>query len=158
MSGRKGISVIRFIVVAACAYAAGLTPAWAEQRCTGFGSYADGTQLPETFRRNGFRFDFGNEGTVIFDSAAIFHDTDAFIKLPFAGKKTHLVIKAHTAAWIGVKALDKAGNVVDTFEEGPPYPAPLVIDFASTAGDITKLVLDGGGNESGIARVCVTRD
>lgn len=158
MSKKNGISVIRFVAVAACAYAAGLSPAWAEQKCTGFAAVADGTQLPEIYRKNGFRFDFGIEGTVVFDHAAIFHDTQASIKLPFAGKKTHLVIIPHTAAWTSVQALDRSGNVVGKFEEGPPYPNPLVIDFESTGGDIVKLALDGGGNESGIRRVCVTRD
>lgn len=158
MSKKSGISVIRFIAVAACAYAAGLAPAWAEQKCTGFGSYADGTQLPEIFRKNGFRFDFGDRETTIFDRAAVFHDADASVKLAFAGKKTHLVIIPHTAAWTSVKALDAAGNVVGAFEEGPPYANPLVIDFVSSGADIVKLAIDGGGNESGIRRVCVTRD
>lgn len=158
MSKTNGISVVRFIAVAACAYAVGLSPAWAEQKCTGFASVADGTPLPEIYRKNGFRFDFGIEGTAVWEGAAHFHDADASIKLPFAGKKTHLVIIPHTAAWTSVKALDRAGNVVGTFEEGPPYPTPLVIDFESSAGDIVKLALDGGGNESGIRRVCVTRD
>lgn len=162
MPERKGISVIRAIrfgAIAACAFAAGLAPAWgAQTKCTSFAGFDEGTLLPQHYRQGGFKFDFGNERNSIFDHAIIFDGRGATIKTPFAGRKLHLELKAHTGMAITVNAIDSTGQVVGTFDQGPPYPSPLVINFKSDAGDLVKLALAGGGNESGISRVCVTRD
>lgn len=158
MPGKAGVSVVRFIALVACAFAAGAAPAWAEQRCTSFAGYAEHTPFPQHYRQGGFKFDFGNETNVIFDHAIIFDGQGATIKTPFAGRKVRLELKAHTGQGILVNAINSAGDIVQTFDQGGPYPSPLVINFKSDAGDIVKLALEGGGNESGISRVCVTRD
>lgn len=154
---------MRFSVARLCTLAAlmttALAPAWAAQRCANFAAFADMTPIPEIYRQNGFRFDFGDKDTVAVEHTAIFwaHE-NASVKTPYAGKEVVLDLTARTGEQISVKAVNAAGQVVSAFDVPPPYNNPLRIRLQSAAGDIVKLKLEGGGNETGIAKVCVKRD
>ena len=159
MHSKRGPFAPRTLAIAACLISACLAPAWGAQRCASFASFDEGTPLSEKYRQRGFRFDFGDQSTQTFDHAAIFWgEQNPSVKTPYAGKKIHLEIKPHTAAWISVQAIDANGNVAGSFDQGPPYPNPLIMNFESAEGNLVRVNLQGGGNESGIARICVKRD
>ena len=150
---RAGFSVARICTLAALASAAGLVPAWGAERCTNFERFDDSHQLPEIYRQDGFRFDFGDQGASVLEHTAIFWaHQKASVKTPFAGKEVSLEIVARTAEQIRVKAVNAEGKVVAVFNDMPPYPHPLTIALQAPAADIVKLKLTGGGNESGIAK------
>ena len=146
----------RLLPLLACLTVFGLAaaslPAQAKQKCTDFTAYADGDQLPQKLKQDGYLFRFGGPSSIFFGGAQ-FWSSGASLTTPRPGQWVEVDLFAGAGFDIQLTALNANGGIEATATV-PTDISLHTVRLVSSGLPIVKVTLAEGGNESTLNRVC----